>query len=172
MDTLEAVRFPIGRWQPVADATVAQCQEWIERIEGAPSELRSAVAGMSDAQLDTPYRPGGWTLRQVVHHLPDSHTNAYIRFRMALTEDEPTIKPYDEKAWAELPDARSAPIELSLDLFEQIHRRLVILLRSVDRAAMSRRFIHPEDGPRTIADTLSIYAWHGAHHIAHIRSMR
>lgn len=172
MDSLETLRFPIGRWQPVANPTPEQCNEWIDRIEQAPSELRAAVAGISAAELATPYRPDGWTLRQVVHHLPDSHMNAYIRFRMALTEDEPTVKPYDEKGWAELPDGKSAPIDLSLDLFEQIHNRLVILLRSLDSEAMNRRFIHPEDGILTIAETVGVYAWHGDHHIAHIRSAR
>lgn len=172
MDSLETLRFPIGRWQPIADPAPEQYREWIDRIEQAPIELRSAVDGISEAELETSYRPGGWTLRQVVHHLPDSHMNAYIRFRMALTEDEPTVKPYNEAAWAELPDGKSAPIDLSLDLFEQIHNRLVILLRSLDSEAMKRRFIHPEDGTLTIAETVGVYAWHGDHHIAHIRSAR
>jgi uncharacterized damage-inducible protein DinB len=146
--------------------------EFIQRIADAPSELKAAVQGLNDKQLDTPYREGGWTVRQVVHHLPDSHMNSYVRFRLALTEDEPTIKPYNEHLWAELSDARTAPITLSLQLLESLHERWVILLRSLKPADFSRTFRHPEHGARDLDWLLQLYAWHGRHHVAHITSVR
>jgi hypothetical protein len=130
------------------------------------------VKGLSDSQLDTPYREGGWTVRQVIHHVPDSHLNAYIRVRLALTEDNPTIKPYEEKLWAELPDARTAPVELSLGLLESVHARWVLLMRSIAPEDFARRFIHPEGWNGTLDTIAAMYAWHCHHHTAHITRLR
>jgi hypothetical protein len=134
--------------------------------------LRGAAAGLDNQRLDTPYRPGGWTVRQVVHHLPDSHLNSYVRFRLALTEDEPIIKPYDESRWAELTDARTAPVEISLAFIESLHRRWMLLLRSLAPADLARQFRHPELGVVSLDRNLALYAWHGRHHVAHITSLR
>jgi uncharacterized damage-inducible protein DinB len=166
------LRYPIGKFELNGDITEKQRREWIGQIEAAPGELRAAVQGLSPQQLDTPYRPGGWTVRQVVHHVPDSHLNSYVRFKLALTESEPTIKPYDEALWAELSDSRTAPIEMSLELLDQLHRRWVLLLRSLAPAELARTFKHPELGVRTLDATLPLYAWHGRHHVAHITSLR
>jgi hypothetical protein len=166
------LRYPVGRFDMTIQPSEADRAQAIEDIAAAPARLRTAVAGLTDAQLDTPYRPGGWTVRQVVHHLPDSHVNAYIRFRFALTEEFPTIKAYDENRWAELPDARSAPVELSLDLLESVHRRLLVLLRSLDAAALARTLAHPEIGVVPIERNICLYGWHSRHHIAHITSLR
>jgi uncharacterized damage-inducible protein DinB len=144
----------------------------VDAIAATPSALRAAVKGLTDAQLDTPYRPEGWTVRQLVHHVADSHLNAYTRFRLALTEDNPTIKPYDEAAWAELPDARSLPIGVSLDLLDRIHERLVHLLRATQDADFRRTLQHPENGPMTMDSLLAVYAWHGRHHTAHVTGLR
>jgi hypothetical protein len=141
-------------------------------LEAAPSKLRQAVQGLSDAQLDTPYREGGWTVRQVVHHVPDSHLNAYMRIRLALTEQEPTVRPYQEALWAELPDAKSGPVEPSLVLLDAVHQRLVGLLRSLDEKDFSRRFIHPEGWNGTIDTLVGMYAWHSRHHTAHVTGLR
>ncbi|MEK6570441.1 MAG: YfiT family bacillithiol transferase, partial [Bacteroidota bacterium] len=146
--------------------------QFIQHLADAPANLRGAVRGLSDRQLDTPYRPGGWTVRQVVHHVPDSHLNAYIRFKLALTENEPTIKPYEQQLWAELPDARTGPIEMSLALLEALHKRWVLLLQSLNPSDFNRTFRHPELGLMTLDRTLALYAWHGRHHVAHITSLR
>ncbi len=130
------------------------------------------MRGLTPAQLDTPYRPGGWTVRQVVHHVPESHMNAYVRFKLALTEDEPVIKPYDEARWAMLPDIAVAPVEASLALLEALHLRWVALLESMTNAEFTRRFQHPELGPVRLDQSLASYAWHGRHHVAHITSLR
>jgi hypothetical protein len=154
----------------MTDARRAAC---VTRIAAAPAALRAAVAGLSDAQLDTPYRPGGWTVRQVVHHVPDSHLNAYVRIRLALTEDTPTIKPYEEARWAELPDARSLPVEASLTLLEALHARWVTLLGGLGAADGARRLRHPEHGRlMTVDELIAMYAWHGEHHVAHVTSLR
>jgi uncharacterized damage-inducible protein DinB len=145
---------------------------FIQQIEEAPARLREAVKGLTLEELNTPYREGGWTVRQVVHHVPDSHMNSYVRFRLALTEDEPTIKPYMENLWAELPDARSAPIDLSLGLLESLHTRWVALLRSLTPEQWKRQFRHPELGVVSLEQNLALYAWHGRHHVAHITSLR
>ncbi len=166
------LRYPIGKFDGEGPITPERLRQWIGEIAAAPGQLRAAVAGLTDAQLDTPYRPGGWTVRQVVHHLPDSHINSYCRFRLALTEDVPTIKPYVEARWAELPDAGTAPAELSLALLESLHRRWVVLLESLTETDWSRRFRHPELGERTLGATAGLYAWHGRHHVAHITSLR
>jgi hypothetical protein len=166
------LRYPVGRYLPPEPITAAHRPEWIEQIARAPAALREAVRGLSDAQLDTPYRPGGWTVRQVVHHVPDSHLNAYTRFKLALTEDEPTIKPYDEARWATLEDGRHGPPDVSLALLEALHTRWVRLLRSLDAEDFARPFNHPEHGKLTLDWTLGMYAWHGRHHVAHITSLR
>ena len=165
-------RFPIGPPQFRCEVTPEMRAQAVRDIEEAPDLLREAVAFLSPEQLDTPYREGGWTVRQVVHHLPDSHLNAYTRFRLALTEEEPTIKPYDEAAWAELSDARTAPVELSLDLLDPLHHRWVLLLNSLDEAGWKRVFVHPALGKLTLEQTALLYAWHSRHHVAHITALR
>ena len=141
-----------------------------DAIEKTPETFRSLVEPLPDRQLDSPYREGGWTIRQVVHHVPDSHMNAYIRMKLAATEETPVIKPYDEGRWAELPDGRSAPISMSLDLLDALHRRWVTFLRSLSDDQLHRTFVHPELGPVAIGEALALYAWHGRHHAAHIRN--
>ena len=134
--------------------------------------MRAAVAGLTPEQLDTPYRPGGWTVRQVVHHVPDSHINSYVRFKLALTEEEPTIKPYDEARWAKLADTATTPVEVSLTLLDSLHSRWVPLLQSLTEADFARQFRHPELGMVRLDRNLALYAWHGKHHVAHITSLR
>ena len=165
------LRYPIGPFEFNGGITAGQRRLLIEQIEEAPARLRAAVEDLSPEQMNTPYRPGGWTVRQVVHHVPDSHLNSYIRFKLALTEEEPTIKPYDEARWAELADSQ-APPEVSLALLEFLHRRWVPLLRSLTPADFARTFRHPELGLMTLEKTLALYAWHGRHHVAHITSLR
>jgi hypothetical protein len=166
------LRFPIGKFEPAANVSESLRSQWIDDIARAPGLLRAAVAGLTEHQIDTPYRPEGWTVRQVVHHLPDSHLNAFVRFKLALTEDEPTIKPYREDRWANLEDGRTAPIDISLTLLDALHRRWVLLLRSMPPAEFARTFRHPEHGVLTLDTTLGMYAWHGRHHTAHITSLR
>jgi uncharacterized damage-inducible protein DinB len=166
-------RFPIGKFTWDGDASPAARAARIAEIEALPAALRDAVRGMSDAQLDTPYRDGGWTVRQVVHHVPDSHMNAFIRFKLALTEDTPTIKPYDEARWAELPDVAATPPEVSLALLDALHHRWVALLRAMTPADFARSFVHPESKrTMTLDQTLALYAWHGRHHLGHVRQAR
>jgi uncharacterized damage-inducible protein DinB len=164
-------RYPIGKFSYTGPLSAEQKKQCIDDIEQTPTRLREAVRGLSDPQLDTPYREGGWTVRQVVHHVPDSHMNAYIRFKLALTEDDPTIKPYLEDRWAELSDSRQ-PIENSLVMLDSLHRRWTILLRSLSDADWKRTFRHPELGPMTLERTLALYSWHGRHHVAHVTSLR
>jgi hypothetical protein len=166
------IRYPIGPFTWAGFNTPQQRVQDIEHIAATPQRMRNAVAGLNDAQLETPYREGGWTIRQVVHHVPDSHINSYIRFKFALTEHEPTVKPYDETVWANLIDARTAPIEPSLSLLEGLHQRWVMLLRSLSEADVKRRFNHPELGVVTVDQYISLYSWHGRHHVAHITSLR
>ena len=161
-------RYPIGRFAWPSSVTPEDRAGYIARIAAAPARLRAAIEGLTDAQLDTPYRPGGWSIRQVVHHVPDSHLNAYIRFKLALTEEEPTIKPYDEAAWAQLSDSAKTPLETSLRLLEALHERWVVLLNGITDAQWKRRFRHPELGPVVLEGQLALYAWHGDHHIAHV----
>ena len=169
----EDLRYPIGQFRYEGEPDQHRREQWIEEIAATPANLRTAVAGLSPQQLDTPYRDKGWTIRQVVHHLPDSHLNAYTRIKLALTEDVPVIKPYEEARWAELPDGRTAPIELSLNLLESLHHRWVMVLRQLTPADFRRRFIHPQHGrPIELQETLALYAWHGQHHVAHITSLR
>ena len=167
------LRYPVGKFSWDAPISEADHPKLIAAIAETPAALRLAVKGLSREHLDTPYRPGGWTVRQVVHHVPDSHMNAYTRFKLALTEDVPTIKTYEEAAWAELPDSQNVPIEVSLDLLDALHLRWLALLRSMDQAAFRREFRHPEHGRvLTLEQMLGLYAWHGRHHVAHITSLR
>jgi uncharacterized damage-inducible protein DinB len=165
------LRFPVGKFSYDGPPTDEQKQAFLAEIARTPAHLRAAVKGLSEAQLDTPYRPEGWTVRQVVHHVPDSHMNSYVRFKLALTEDEPTIKPYAEDRWAELADSK-APIDVSLTMLDSLHDRWVRLLRSLTAEEWQRTFRHPEMGPMTLEKTLALYAWHGRHHVAHITELR
>ena len=170
---MEDLRYPIGQFRYEGEPDQHRREQWIEEIAATPANLRAVVAGLAPRQLDTPYREGGWTVLQVVHHLPDSHLNAYTRIKLALTEEVPVIKPYEEARWAELPDGRAAPIELSLNLLESLHHRWVLLLRQLTPADFRRRFVHPQHGrPIELQETLALYAWHGRHHVAHIASLR
>jgi len=165
-------RYPIGKFTYDGPLTDAQRKGMIEHIAGAPAALRESIRGLSPQQLDTPYRDGGWTVRQVVHHVPDSHMNAYVRFKLALTEDEPTIKTYMEDRWAELQDSRSTPIEVSLVLLENLHARWVGLLNSLRPEDWRRNFRHPELGTVSLERNLALYSWHGRHHVAHVIELR
>ena len=164
-------RYPIGKFEMPKEVTNACRQQAIEAIAAVPSQMRAAVKGLSGAQLDTPYREGGWTIRQVVHHVPDSHVNALIRLKLALTEEKPTIKPYDERAWAELADAKM-PIEASQAMLESVHARWDCVWRSLKPEQFERKLVHPEHGERNIDWLLFLYEWHGKHHTAHITELR
>jgi len=166
------LRYPIGQFNWEGESSPARREQFINDITGLPAHLRAAVAGLTDEQLDTPYRDGGWTVRQVIHHVADSHLNSYVRFRLALTEDTPTIKAYDEAQWAELEDARRAPIEVSLALLESLHDRWVRLLRAMQPKDFARRFNHPERGEMALDANLALYAWHSQHHTSHITNLR
>lgn len=166
------LRYPIGKFHFDGPLTEPQKQTSLDDIARTPNNLRAAIQGLSEAQLDTPYRPGGWTVRQVTHHVPDSHMNAYIRFKLALTENDPTIKPYAEDRWAELADTKNTPIEVSLTMLDSLHDRWVRLLRSMTPEDWQRTFRHPEMGAMTLEKTLALYAWHGRHHVAHITALR
>ena len=162
-------RYPIGRFDQQEPISLAVA---IERIARLPSELRTAAEGLTERQLETPYREGGWTARQVIHHLADSHVNSYVRIRLALTEDKPTIRPYDEKLWAELPDGKLGPIGPSLSMIEGLQTRWAALLGSLKPADFDRGLIHPVNGEMTIGRTVRVYAWHGRHHLAHLELSR
>ncbi|MFT4414303.1 YfiT family bacillithiol transferase [Fredinandcohnia humi] len=163
-------RYPIGNFEYVGEATASMIEGWINEIEALPNLVRQAVKILTEEQLDTPYRSGGWTIRQVVHHIPDSHMNAYIRFKWALTEQTPIIKPYAEDKWAELADSK-LPIDVSLTLLETVHIRMVELLRSLSFEDLKKSFIHPDSGEVSLAKNIGLYAWHGKHHLAHITSL-
>ncbi len=163
--------YPIGRFQAPSAIDASVREAYVAQIELAPTALRNAVEGLDDRQLDTPYRPGGWSVRQVVHHLPDSHLNAYVRFKLALTEQEPTIRPYDEALWARLPEAMAGPIHLSLDLLECLHARWLACIRALPASSFHRTFRHPDLGVMSLDQQLALYAWHGRHHVAHITSL-
>jgi uncharacterized damage-inducible protein DinB len=165
-------RYPIGKFEMPMTITQEMRDEYVRQIAATPAALIRAVSGLSEEQLDTQYRAGGWNVRQVVHHLPDSHLNAYVRFKLALTEDEPTIRPYQEARWAELPEARSAGVEISLELLSAVHRRWVACIESLPPQAFQRRFRHPEIGVMTLSEQLALYAWHGRHHTAHVTALR
>jgi uncharacterized damage-inducible protein DinB len=167
----DSLRYPVGPFDMESEPDAKERLQLIDQIAETPSRLRAAVRGLSDEQLDTPYRPGGWTVRQVVHHVPDSHLNSYVRFKLALTEDKPTIRPYMEDRWAELEDSRITPLEVSLSLLEALHERWVLLLRSLSTEDFERTFRHPDLGLVSLNKNLALYAWHGRHHIAHITSL-
>lgn len=168
------LRYPVGRFAAPAALSASGRASCIDIISELPTRMRAAVAGLDEKQLDTPYRPDGWTVRQVVHHVPDSHMNAYMRFRLALTEENPVIRPYLEARWAELPDALSGPVAMSLQLLEALHVRWVMLLRSMSEADFRRTYQHPEQPGRSIplSEVLAMYAWHSRHHTAHITGLR
>ncbi len=162
-------RFPVGPYVAPETITSAQRNAWIDEIAQTPSAMRAAVAGLTQSQLDTPYREGGWTVRQVVHHLPDSHIHAYTRMKWALTEDRPLVRGYDEAKYAELPDYRVTPVEVSLQLLESLHARWVALMRSLTEADLARVYVHAENGPTRLDQQIAHYAWHCRHHLAHAR---
>lgn len=166
---LEKLRFPVGRYQTLPEISAKQIGAWIIEIAALPSRLRIEVKGLSDVQLDTHYRPGGWTLRQVIHHLPESHMNAYIRFKLAITEDNPIVRPYFEDRWAECEDAKAGPVDVSLDLLDSLHKRWVLFLKTLKISDFERTFTHPEHQKSfKLKDVVGMYAWHGLHHLAHI----
>ena len=172
-DTQIDPRYPVGKFERSASPhTADERRAFIDQIAAAPARMREAVAGLSESQLDTPYRDGGWTVRQVVHHVPDSHMNAYTRVKLALTETEPTIRPYDEAAWAKLNDVRDTPIAVSLTLLEALHDRWVRILRALTTEDFARTLLHPEHGVMTLDSLIAMYAWHSRHHVAHITSLR
>ena len=164
-------RYPVGKFHWKGELTEADRAELIAQIAEAPARLREAASGLTEAQLGTPYRPGGWTARQVIHHVPDSHMNAYIRFKLALTEDQPAIKPYDQVQWAELADTKVTRVETSLTLLESLHERWVNVLRSMTQADFERTLNHPEHGLIKLDWMLALYAWHGRHHLGHVRAV-
>jgi uncharacterized damage-inducible protein DinB len=166
------LRYPIGRYQAPELISEDQRNAWIAELSSLPDNLKQAVTGLSEAQLDTPYRAGGWSVRQVVHHLPDSHINCYVRFRLALTEPSPLIRPYEEAAWAELADAKTGPAVLSISLLEALHKRWVALLKTLTEDQFARTFQHPESGEARLDWTLGLYAWHSRHHVAQITGLR
>ena len=165
-------RYPIGKFS--FDGTLSDQQKatFLDEIEQTPARMRAAVQGLTEKQLDTPYRDGGWTVRQVVHHVPDSHMNAYVRFKLALTEEEPTIRPYMEGLWAELPEAKTAPVDLSLALLDSLHKRWTMALRGMTAAEWKRSLKHPEMGMLSLEKMLALYSWHGRHHVAHVTELR
>ena len=169
---MDDLHYPVGKFHFPESVSSEELALFIDQIAEAPARMRTALAGLSDSQLDTPYRPGGWTLRQVAHHVPDSHMNSYVRFRLALTEDSPVIKPYEEGRWAELPDARTLPVETSVGLLESLHARWVPLLRSLSATDWKRSFRHPELGLVSLENNAALYAWHGRHHVAHVTRLR
>ncbi|MCB0374104.1 MAG: putative metal-dependent hydrolase [Muricauda sp.] len=171
-NTLEQLRYPIGKFEAPTKITPVHLEEWISVLEHMPKRLEDMVSVLSEEQLETPYRPDGWTVRQLVHHISDSHHNSYIRFKWALTEDTPTIKPYDEKSWAELFDTRTAPIQMSLDHLKAVHAKLVFLLKGLSREELQRKFIHPDGNVEsTLEENIGRYAWHSNHHFAHIANL-
>ena len=169
---MDDLRFPTGTFTLDPDVTTDKRRGWIQRIAEAPALLRSAAAGLTEPQLQTPYRPDGWTVRQVIHHVPESHMNAYVRFKLALTEDNPTVKPYDEAAWAKVADTERTPVDVSLALLDALHRRWVVLLESMGPGDFARRLFHPERGQIDLDWMLQLYAWHGHHHTAQITGLR
>jgi hypothetical protein len=169
MSDTEALRYPIGPFQPRTGLSAEEREELIGQIAGFPSDLRAVVESLTGKQLDATYRDGGWTIRQVVHHVPDSHLQGYVRFKLAVTEASPTIKTYDQKAWGNTEDCHGAPVEASLSLLEGLHQRWAYFLRSLSEDDFARSYHHPEMGEVTLETTLQLYAWHGRHHLAHVR---
>ena len=171
-EQLEKLRYPIGKYQVPEQITEEHLKKWIGILEELPERLENAVSGMSEEQLETPYRPEGWTVRQLIHHISDSHHHSYIRFKWGLTEDNPVIKPYLEKEWSNLLDAKSAPVQMSLDHLKAVHTKLVYLLRGLSKEQLERTFRHPEGNVQsTLAENIGRYAWHGSHHYAHLQNL-
>lgn len=168
---MKDLRYPIGQFQFEGALNFDLIEKWMKEIEAAPAHLKEALSSLKDEQLDTAYRPGGWTIRQVVHHLADSHLNIYIRTKLALTENNPTIKPYLEEKWANLPDSKQS-VDVSLSLLEALHSRWVFLLRSLQPHDLEKTFLHPESGVVKLGVSIGLYSWHGRHHIAHITTLR
>ena len=167
----EDLRFPIGEFEKNIEITSEQRKNFINTIVSLPDELKQAVANLDEEKLETPYRPEGWTVRQTIHHVADSHLNAYTRFKLALTEDEPTIRPYAEDRWAKLPDSKM-PLDVSFKVIEGIHARLTVILESMSDEDFQRKLNHPESGIMTLENMLALYAWHSRHHTAHITRLR
>jgi hypothetical protein len=170
-----SLSYPIGKFSFPAETSAPQRRQWIDEVAATPAGLRAAIAGLTPVQIETPYRPEGWTVRQVIHHVPESHMNAFIRFKLALTEDAPMIKPYNEAEWAKTPDVAAAPLELSLTMLDVLHQRWVLLLRAMSDADFARTYRHPEypdAGPIGLDKMLALYAWHGKHHTRHITALR
>jgi hypothetical protein len=165
----DSLRYPVGRCTPRRGLAPAEISLLIDDLAGLPADFRAAATGLPPHALDRQYRPGGWTARQVVHHVPDSHMNAYVRFKLALTEDDPAIRPYDEAAWADLPDGSGGDIEISLMLLDALHLRWTTLLRALGSHEFRRAYHHPESGRTTLEHALQLYVWHGRHHLAHVR---
>lgn len=166
------LRYPVGPCEWPADVSAEEKRRNLRDIAELPGKLRGAVAGLAPQHLDIPYREGGWTIRQIVHHIPDSHMNSYVRFKLALTEEQPTIKPYDEKLWAEIPEARTAPIEISLDMVDALHRRWSLMLDNMTDAGFERSIMHPEIGALKLKSMVAGYGWHCRHHVAQIVATR
>jgi len=171
MSDTQDPRFPVGRFKPIANPAPKVLRESVAQLSALPARMRAAVDGLTDAQLDTPYRDGGWTVRQVVHHVADSHMNGLVRVKLALTEDSPTIKPYKEARWAEMPDAK-LPIELSLRIIDGLHARLDAIVAGMSEADYARTFVHPENGLTPLSTWVQLYGWHSRHHVAHITELR
>ncbi len=170
---MQSLIYPIGKFKKPLRIRPEDVKEWIQEIEDLPFRMSSAVEGLNQDQLNTPYRPGGWTIKQVIHHVPDSHMNSYIRFHWALTEDNPKIKAYNEALWAELPYLKDVDIQTSLDLLSIVHKRWVILLKSLTKGQLKSSFIHPDDEKmHTLKEMIGVYAWHGNHHLAHIEKLK
>ncbi len=172
MEAKVDLRYPIGKFEFAGTTSNKERQSLIDQIAATPEKMRAAVTGLDDEQLNKPYRPEGWTVRQVVHHVPESHMNSYIRFKLAMTEEQPTIKTYFEDRWAQLDDAQQAPVDLSLNLLDTLHERWVWFLRSLKEEDFQRCFRHPELGAVSVDKNIALYAWHGRHHVAHITSLR
>ncbi|MGI9035621.1 MAG: YfiT family bacillithiol transferase [Pyrinomonadaceae bacterium] len=168
----EDLRFPIGKFEQPKTISPEMREKFIQTIESLPPNLKSAVEGLNDAQLDTPYRPEGWTIRQVIHHVADSHLNSFTRFKLGLSEDTPTIKVYDEAIWAEMADAKNAPVELSLSIIDGLHARWTRLLKSMSEADFAKKVNHPERGAMSLGELLALYDWHSRHHTAHVTKLR
>jgi uncharacterized damage-inducible protein DinB len=166
------LRYPVGKWEKKGPLTHDEREKFIVSVAATPERFKNAVAGLDDNKLNTPYRPGGWTVRQTIHHVADSHMNAFIRMRLGVTEVEPTVKPYDEKMWAELIDSRTAPVDVSLTIIDSVHHRWVMMMRGMREIDFMRSIVHPENGKMTLDDVLALYEWHGRHHSGHITALR
>ena len=169
---IEKLKYPIGRYQLEDNINKSSIARWIKEIESLPEKLFEAVKGLNKDQLQTQYRPDGWTVQQVIHHIADSHLNAYIRFKLALTEDKPIIKPYDEALWAKLPDSRLVDVNVSIELIKSLHKRWTTLLKELSEEELEKEFLHPESGMKNLKETICHYSWHGNHHLAHITSLK